>query len=482
MDCAVCEWAEQRIECSASNAYRIGNLSLCLVCFLDKKVESNKTIMLRNFYSIVGCLFILIYSGCSSETKTSTTTQDTVQVATGTRLLLPDPDTTVNPKNYSKVVGWEEGEKPLAPDGFTVSKFADGLDNPRWAYVAPNGDIFVVESATQADVKTKSEAVLSGKDKSMNLGSANRITLFRDTNGDGQAELREVFLEDLNQPFGMLILGNSFYVANTDGLMQFPYEEGQTQITAEGKKILDLPAGGYNNHWTRNIIANNDGSKIYISVGSGSNVGENGMEHEIRRAAILEINPDGSGERIYASGLRNPVGMDWAPGSGVLWTAVNERDGLGDELVPDYLTGVQEEGFYGWPYAYFGQNIDPRPGQAPELVKETLVPDVPLVAHSASLGLAFYDHTAFPEKYHNGAFVGQHGSWNRTELVGYKVVFVPFENGKPSADPEDFLTGFIKDKENNEVYGRPVGVTVLPDGALLVMDDSSNTIWRVSAE
>jgi len=437
--------------------------------------------MRRTFYTLMGCLCIPLLFGCSSEkSNTEDIQQDTVQVTGGQQpLMLPEPDTTFNPKNYSKVVGWQDGETPVAPAGFTVTKFADGLDNPRWAYEGPNGDIFVAESATEADVKTKAEAVLSGKEKSLNLGSANRITLFRDTDKDGMPDLREVFLEGLNQPFGMLILGNQFYVANTDGLMQFPYEDGQTKITGEGKKILELPAGGYNNHWTRNIIANKDGSKIYISVGSGSNVGENGMEHEVRRANILEINPDGSGERVYASGLRNPVGMGWAPGSDRLWTAVNERDGLGDELVPDYLTGVEEGGFYGWPYAYFGQNIDPRSGQVPDLVKKTLVPDVPLVAHSASLGLAFYNQRAFPEKYRNGAFIGQHGSWNRTELVGYKVLFVPFKNGEPAGEPEDFLTGFIKDKEKNEVYGRPVGVTVLSDGALLVMDDSSNTIWRI---
>lgn len=434
-------------------------------------------------YTLIFSLLIASLYACSSgENNTEAIVEDTVKVNAGQRILLPKPDTTVNPKNYSKVVGWKEGGKPIAPDGFTVTEFAAELDNPRWAYVGPNGDIFVVESATEADVKTKAEATLSGKARSMNMGSANRITLFRDTDGDGFPDMREVFLENLNQPFGMLILGDSFYVANTDGLMQFPYEEGQTRITAAGKKIVALPAGGYNNHWTRNIIANADGSKIYIAVGSGSNVGENGMEHEVRRAAILEVNADGSGERIYASGLRNPVGMDWAPDTQTLWTAVNERDGLGDELVPDYLTSVQEEGFYGWPYAYFGDHIDPRPGEAPELVKKTIVPDVPLVAHSASLGLTFYDHEVFPEKYHDGAFIGQHGSWNRTELVGYKVVFIPFKDGEPAGEAEDFLTGFIKDKEKNEVYGRPVGITVLPDGSLLVMDDSADTIWRVAAD
>lgn len=252
-------------------------------------------------------------------------------------------------------------------------------------------------------------------------------------------------------------------------------------MSGQGKKILSLPAGGYNNHWTRNILASADGKKIYVSVGSGSNVAEHGIENETRRANILEINPDGTGERIYASGLRNPVGMGWQPETNVLFTAVNERDELGDELVPDYLTSVKEGAFYGWPYAYFGQHEDPRrKGERPDLVKKTIVPDVPLGSHTASLGLAFYDKTAFPEKYRNGAFVGQHGSWNRSSFSGYKVVFVPFENGKPGK-PEDFLTGFIAEGTDKDVYGRPVGVTVLPDGAMLVADDATGHIWRVAA-
>jgi len=280
----------------------------------------------------------------------------------------------------------------------------------------------------------------------------------------------------------MVLIKNQFYVANTDGLWRFPYKSGQTNIAAPGMKILTLPAGGYNNHWTRNLVANAAGTKIYISVGSASNVGEHGMEEEERRANILEVNPDGTGERLYASGLRNPVGMAWAPGTQTLWTVVNERDNLGDDLVPDYLTGVKEGGFYGWPYAYFGPNEDPRmKGKKPDLVQETLVPDVALGAHTASLGLAFYEGQTFPEKYRQGAFIGQHGSWNRSELAGYKVVFVPFKNGKPAGKPEDFLTGFIADTAKSEVYGRPVGVTVLPDGALLVADDASNTLWRVQA-
>ncbi|MFD2247791.1 PQQ-dependent sugar dehydrogenase [Pontibacter ruber] len=395
----------------------------------------------------------------TSDTTASGTVQTAVQ-----NLNLPAPDTTHKAEKRSIVVGWSGGKKPQAPAGFTVTKFADGLKHPRWIYVAPNKDIFVAES----DDEEK---------------SANRITLIRDTNNDGKPDMQQVFAYGLNQPFGMLVLNNSFYVANTDGIVQYPYKAGQTKLTSNGKKILDLPAGGYNHHWTRNIIPNADGSKIYVSVGSASNVGEYGMDKEQRRAAILEINPDGSGERIYASGLRNPVGMDWAPGTNTLWTVVNERDNLGDDLVPDYLTSVKEGGFYGWPYAYFGPKEDLRmAGKRPDLVKKTLVPDVALGAHTASLGLAFYKGTAFPEKYRNGAFIGQHGSWNRSEFSGYKVVFVPFRNGKPTGEPEDFLTGFIAEGGGSNVYGRPVGVTLLPDGSLLVADDEANTIWRVSAQ
>lgn len=440
----------------------------------------------RRFY--ISSLLAAMVAGCDTPQK-NTQTQVATTDLTDTTLVteskvdsLPQPYATKSVKNYSNVIGWPEGKTPIAPAGFTVTKYADGLQNPRWIYVAPNGDVLVSEANTESKGVEKVGNKVIGRDKSMNLGkSANRITLFRDTNKDGKPDMRETFLTDLNKPFGMLIIGNSFYVANTDGLMQYPYQEGQITIKAPGKKIVDLPAGGYNNHWTRNIITNADQSKIYISVGSGSNVGENGMEHEVRRANILEVNPDGSGERMYASGLRNPVGMDWAPGTQTLWTAVNERDELGDELVPDYITSVKEGAFYGWPYAYLGPHEDPRmKGQRPDLVQKTIVPEVSLLSHTASLGLAFYDQRAFPEKYRNGAFIGQHGSWNRSQLVGYKVVFVPFENGKPSGKSEDFLTGFMADKEKNEVYGRPVGVTVLPDGSMLVADDTSNTLWRVS--
>jgi glucose/arabinose dehydrogenase len=397
---------------------------------------------------------------------------------------LPAPDTQHDVENFSQVIGWPEGKTPVAPEGFEVSKYADGLRNPRWLYVLPNGDVLVAEANTEPKSQSeRREAQRSGKAESQQMGeSANRITLLRDTDGDGSPDVRELFLEGLNQPLGMLLLGDQFYVANTDGLWRYPYQAGRTSIQAPGQKLLELPAGGYNNHWTRNLLANADGSKIYVAVGSASNVAEHGIDEERRRANILEVNPDGSGERIYASGLRNPVGMGWAPGTSTLWTAVNERDYLGDDLVPDYLTGVKEGGFYGWPYAYFGSNEDPRlAGQRPDLVSQTLVPDVALGAHTASLGLAFYTGNAFPEKYRGGAFIGQHGSWNRSELSGYKVVFVPFQDGRPSGEPEDFLTGFIADREKSEVHGRPVGIAVLPDGSLLVADDSSNTVWRVAA-
>ena len=348
--------------------------------------------------------------------------------------------------------------------------------------MAPNGDVFVVLSNSERSAVEKMANVISGKAKAEVAGkSANTVVLLRDTDKDGKPDLQTDFLKGLNQPYGVLIIGNSFYVANTDGLMRYPYEPGATEITARGTKVLSLPAGGYNNHWTRNLIASPDNSKIYISVGSDSNVGENGMENELRRANILEVNPDGTGEIIYASGLRNPVGMGWAPGTNTLWTAVNERDKLGDDLVPDYITSVKKGGFYGWPYSYFGQHEDPRmKGLRPDLVAKAIVPDVSVGAHTASLGLAFYTADKFPEAYRGGAFIGQHGSWNKSSLSGYKVAFVPFKNGKPTGGVQDFLTGFIADHDKGEVYGRPVGVAVAADGAVLVADDVSSSVWRVA--
>ncbi|MDB5191234.1 MAG: repeat containing protein [Segetibacter sp.] len=423
-------------------------------------------------------LSIIIFASCNSASKTPTPTSYQADS-------LPAPNETKSTTLFSKVIKWPKDKTPVAPVGFIVKRFADGLDHPRWIYQAANGDIFVAESNTILSGIKKLGASIHPKIRTHGYGeSANRITIFKDNNQDGIYESRSAFLEGLNQPLGMLVLNNYFYVANTDGLVQYPYTSVAPHISGAGKKIVSLPAGGYNNHWTRNIIANKQGTKIYISVGSGSNNAEHGMENEVRRANILEVNPDGSGERIYASGLRNPVGMAWAPGTETLWTAVNERDNLGDELVPDYLTSVQSNGFYGWPYAYFGTHEDPRMKEQPrpDLVAKSIVPDVSLGSHTASLGLAFYDKTAFPSQYHNGAFIGQHGSWNRSSLSGYKVAFVPFKDGWPAGKPIDFLTGFIKDLNATQVYGRPVGVTVLLDGSMLVADDVSGIVWQVSVK
>ena len=344
-------------------------------------------------------------------------TGTTVQTAIGPLKLVP-PYSTKSASKPSQLVGWTKGKLPKAPAGFTVTRFAENLDHPRWTYVAPNKDFFVAEANTS--------------------GSADRIILLRDEDGDGKVDKRFVFASGLNQPLGMLVLGNHFYVANTDGLYRYPYTEGGTKLNMGGQKIVDLSASGYNNHWTRNIIANKAGNKIYISVGSATNAGVEGIELEKRRANILEVNLDGSGEMVYANGLRNPVGMDWNPVTGELWTAVNERDGLGDNLVPDYITSVKKGGWYGWPYSYFGKVKDPRWKKDPhdDLVAKAIIPDVPVGSHTASLGLAFYTGDKFPAKYKNGAFVGQHGSWNRADFAGYKVLFVPFVGGKPQT-PED---------------------------------------------
>lgn len=425
---------------------------------------------------------ILFFSCKENKNPSAEAEQGNEAVTQTDTLKLPPPDEKSSKNKFSNVIGWPKDKAPTAPDGFTVTRFAEGIKSPRNMIQAENGDVFVVLSNSERSATDKIKNDISGKsDAEVGGKSANRIILYRDANKDGIPESSSVFLTNLNQPYGMLIIKDKFYVANTDGLYVYPYKAGDTKITAPGKKIVNLPAGGYNNHWTRNLIANRDQSKIYISVGSGSNVGENGMENEVRRANILEVNPDGSGERIYAAGLRNPVGMSWNPVTSALWTVVNERDELGDELVPDYLTSVQPNAFYGWPYAYFGKNEDPRrKGEKPDLVAKTIVPDVPLGSHTASLGLTFYTGSQFTEKYKNGAFIGQHGSWNRSSLVGYQVAFVPFKNGKASGSYQSFLTGFISDEARGDVYGRPVGVLQIADGSLLVADDVSGIVWRVS--
>lgn len=389
-----------------------------------------------------------------------------VSAQTGPNPSLVEPFETKSVTKRSDVVGWPEGKTPIAPAGFKVTKFASDLENPRWAYELPNNDILIAEAKT-GFVRT----------------GANRITLLRDADGDGAAETRHVLLQDLNQPFGMAYRDGYLYIANTDAVIRYAYQPGDIEITDAGNSIVSLPAKGYNNHWTRNLLFSPDGSKLYISVGSASNVGEHGMETEHRRAAILQVNPDGTDEKTFATGLRNPVGMTWEPVTGALWTAVNERDELGDELVPDYITSVQDGGFYGWPYSYWGKIEDPRlEGQRPDLVAQALTPDYAVGSHTASLGLAFYTGETFPDTYKGGAFIGQRGSWNRSEFAGYKVAFVPFKDGKPEGELQDFLTGFIKDAAAGDVYGRPVGVTVLNSGALLVTDDAGNTVWHVQAE
>lgn len=405
------------------------------------------------------CLSVIILNTASAQTATAD------MPGVGPHPNLNEPERLKGTLTFkrTKVIGWPEDKAPTAPDGFTVTKFAGNLKNPRWLYIMPNNDVLVSEASTDKDE------------------SANRITILRDKNNDGIAETRGVFLKNLNQPFGMLVLGDYFYVANTDGVWRYPYHRGQWRITGQGRKIISLPAGGYNNHWTRNIVANKARNKLLVSVGSGSNVGEHGMENEERRAAILEFNTDGTGETIFASGLRNPNALVFEPKTGDLWTAVNERDQLGDDLVPDYITHVQRGGFYGWPYSYFGQVEDPRrSGERPDLVAKAIKPDYGIGSHTASLGMVFYDKTAFPVRYQGGAFIAQHGSWNRSEYSGYRVIYVPFKNGQPDGMPEDFLNGFLKSAEDDEAYGRPVGLAVRGNGALLVADDSGNTIWQVT--
>jgi glucose/arabinose dehydrogenase len=403
---------------------------------------------------------------------------------------LPKPFATPDVSKHPKVIDWPKGQTPRAPDGFKVSAFVRDLKSPRYLYVLPNGDLLVAQSSAVSEPKEESQKskddASSEQDSAFATGeSPNQITLLRDEGGDGEPELQETFLKGLNQPYGVVLVDDTLFVANTDAVLSFPYRNGLTRIEDKGRLILALPGKGYHGHWTRNVVAHPFGSKLYIAVGSASNVAEDGMQAEILRACILECNLDGTGLREYATGLRNPVGMAWQPDTGALWTAVNERDGLGDDLVPDYLTSLEEGGFYGWPYAYFGDHPDPRrEGERPDLVEKTLIPDVSLDSHTASLGLAFYDRDdakrSFPEKYHYGAFVGQRGSWNRSKFAGYRVAFVPFKDGEPAGPPQDFLTGFIANEM--EVFGRPVGVAIAADGSLLVADEPGNVVWRVSAK
>jgi len=409
-----------------------------------------------------------------------------VSDGTGPSPQLPEPNKTLIPTvNIAPAIGWPDGMKPTAAAGTQVTAFAEGLDHPRWLYVLPNGDVLVAE--TNAPPKPDDAKGIRGwvMEKVMGRAGAgvpspNRITLLRDADHDGVAETRTVFLENLNSPFGMTLVGNDLYVADSDKLLRFPYQPGQTAITQAGTTVVDLPGGSINHHWTKNVVASKDGSKLYVSVGSNSNVGENGLEAEQGRAAIWEVDRASGQHRIFASGLRNPNGMAWEPQSGKLWTAVNERDEIGSDLVPDYITSVKDGAFYGWPFSYYGQHVDVRvTPQDPALVAKAIAPDYAVGPHTASLGLTFAEGSKLPAPFVNGAFIGEHGSWNRKPHSGYKVIFVPFEGGKPKGQPVDVLTGFL-DKDENAM-GRPVGVVIDQQGDLLVADDVGNKVWRVSA-
>jgi glucose/arabinose dehydrogenase len=397
---------------------------------------------------------------------------------------LPAPERRLVPVvNVAPVAPWPGEAKPLAVAGFTVSAYARGLDHPRWLYVLPNGDVLVAE--TNAPPKPDDSKGLRGaimkhqmKKAGAMTASANRITLLREVDANGAARTRTTFLKDINSPFGMALVGHELYVAASDALLRYPYQDGQTAITAPAVKVMDLPGGPLNHHWTKNLVASADGRYLYVSVGSNSNAGENGLDKEDGRAAIWQVELASGQSRLYATGLRNPVGMAWEPHSHQLWTVVNERDELGDDLVPDYLTSVKDGAFYGWPYSYFGPHVDARvKPPRPDMVAKAIAPDYGLGAHTASLGLAFYDGKLFPAAWQGGAFIGQHGSWNRRQASGYKVIYVPFADGKPAGPPRDFLTGFLN--QDGKAQGRPVGVALDKAGALLVADDVGNAVWRV---
>lgn len=398
---------------------------------------------------------------------------------------LPAPQSNLIPTmKVASAVGWANGKKPSTPPDLAVSAYATGLEHPRWLYVLPNGDVLVAETnaPNRPDDSKGLKAWIQGlfqKFAGAKSRSADRITLLRGLKAEGSAETRSVFIEGLHSPFGMALVGNTFYVANTDSLVKFDYHPGDTKIASPAVKVADLPGGPLNHHWTKNVIANADGSKLYVTVGSNSNVGENGLDKETDRARILELDPQTGAMRPFATGLRNPNGMTWEPTTQTLWTVVNERDELGDDLVPDYLTSVRDGAFYGWPFTYYGQHLDPRmKTERPDLVAKANSPDYAVGSHTASLGLVFSAEKSLPLRFSHGVFIGQHGSWNRSTPSGYKVIFIPFTNGKPSGAPDDVLTGFLD--ANGKAHGRPVGVAIGRDGALLVADDVGKTIWRVT--
>jgi glucose/arabinose dehydrogenase len=387
--------------------------------------------------------------------------------------------------NVPPVVGWKPGEAPTVAAGFQVQAMATGLASPRNVYALANGDLLIVQALKEGKEPIERlknpffDLIFGAAHKSSQIGPTNRITLLRDANGDGKPELQSVLLDKLNSPFGVVLVGSELYVAETDKIVRYPFTPGQTKITAPGVKIVDLPAGLINHHWTKSLTASPDGSKLYVGVGSNSNVGERGLEAETNRAAIWEVDPKTGAFSVFASGLRNPNGLNFYPGSNVLWTVVNERDELGSNLVPDYLTSVRPRGFYGWPFSYYGQHVDPRVRpQHPELVARAISPDYALSSHVAPLGMTFYAGASYPPPFRGGAFVGEHGSWNRAELNGYKVVFIRFVDGRPAGMPSTFVGGFLN--SDGKIRGRPVGLTVDRTGALIIADDVGNAVWRVS--
>ena len=403
----------------------------------------------------------------------------------GPHPVLTDPNPTLIPTiNFAKAVGWTKGAKPRPAPGLAVSAFASGLDHPRWLYVLPNGDVLVAETA--APPHPDDARGFRGFVAKYVLGlvgagteSPNRILLLRDTDGDGIADKRFVFLKGLNTPFVMTLVDNTLYVADTDALLAFPYRDGDTSIAEQGRKIVDLPAGTINHHWTKNVIASKDGKSLYVTIGSNSNVGENGIAAEAGRADIWQVDPATGKHRVFAFGIRNGNGMDWQPETKALWVAVNERDEIGSDLVPDYMTAVKDGGFYGWPYSYYGQHVDVRmQPPRPDLVAKAIVPDYALGSHTAALGLIFSRGAELGEQYANGVFVAQHGSWNRDPRAGYRVIFVPFRDGRPSGMPVEILSGFLS--AAGEAQGRPVGLAFDKHGALLVSDDVGNVVWRVT--
>ena len=406
-----------------------------------------------------------------------------VAAGTGPNPALPEPRQALIPTvNVAPARGWAEGGAPEPAAGLRVAAFASGLDHPRWLHVLPNGDVLVAETNAQP----KPARGLRGffmqqamRSAGAETPSADRISLLRDADRDGTAEVRTVLVDGLTSPFGMALVGGQLYIADTDALLRFPYTAGQTRIEAAGERIAALPANGANVHWTRGLIASPDGRELYVSVGSNSDHGENGLAAEVGRAAIWSVDPTTGTTREYASGLRNPVGMDFEPRTGTLWAVVNERDELGGDLVPDYMVAVREGGFYGWPWSYYGGHVDPRVAPPrPDLVAKALAPDFALGSHVAPLGLAFADGADLGSRFAEGAFIGEHGSWNRKPPSGYRVVFVPFRGGRPAGPPVDVLTGFLD--ASGDARGRPVGVAVDATGALLVADDVGNTVWRVS--